>query len=267
MQAPLSVEEGPRAGSIEVTFTPVSNGAVIDYTLTGAPSGAQISPVRIPASGSAFRFTVTGLSCANLYKFGVAANYNDGSVSTDASAGARPCVVPDAPRNLRFDPGTEHQIGVSWDPPARDGGGSVTYDVSWNGTSKPDLTDTNYTITGLANFQTYLVTVAAKNDAGASQPPASGSVDLKHDPWPGTIGNNQLYPVNLREAPTTASRILSQFPVGGGQSVSVNCLTDGGAWVDPTGSPSGSTWYQLGNPSGYVATAYVITSSGVWRCS
>jgi hypothetical protein len=266
LQAPKSVTETPKEGSIEVTFTPVTRGGLTDYTLTDVPSDASVDPPSIPPSGTAYRFTVKGLSCATVYQFSVSANYSSGSVSTKASGGARPCTVPKAPDNLRFDTGTEHQIGVAWDATTDNGGASVKYVVSWSGKNSPDLTTTNYTITGLANFQTYLVSVAAKNDAGSSKPPASGSVDLKRGPWQGKIGNNQLYPVNLRADANTSSRILSQFPVGGGQSVTVHCIKDGGPWVDPTGSPSGSTWYQLDNPQGYVASAYVIVS-GVWKCS
>jgi hypothetical protein len=260
-QAPRSVTETAQAGSILVTFTPVSGGGVTGYTL----SGAGITPQRVPATGP-YRFTVTGLSCANQYRFSVSADYPSGSATTTAAAGARPCVAPDAPRNLRFDAGTQHRIGVDWDSPGSDGGGTVHYNVSWGGGQHTGLTGTSDSITGLTNFRSYTISVAAVNPAGSSQPPATGSVALRPpDTWSGTIGNNQLYEVRERSEPTTNSSIVRQYPAGGGQSVSVVCVTEGGAWVDPTGSPSGSTWYRL--TDGYVATAYVITSSGVWSCS
>jgi len=266
-QAPPSVTETAQSGSILVTFTPVGGGGARDYALTGAPGSASIAPQRIPGSGSAYRFTVTGLNCGTQYRFSVTANYPSGSASTTASAGARPCVVPGAPGNLRFDNGTQHQIGVAWDAPGNDGGASVHYDVAWGGGRHGGITGTGYTITGLTNFRDYTVSVAAVNPAGSSQPPATGSVGLRPGTWGGTIGNNQLYPVNVRQQPDTGSPIVHQFPAGGGQSVTVICETDGGAWRDPTGSPSGSTWYRISGPSGYVATAYVNTSSGVWSCS
>jgi hypothetical protein len=141
----------------------------------------------------------------------------------------------------------------------------VTYTVSWGGGNHPGLTRTSDTITGLANFANYTVTVAAVNPAGSSQPPATDSVALKPPgTWPGTIGNNQLYRVNVRDQPSTNGAIVGWFPAGGGQSVQVICKVDGDFWRDPTGSPSGSEWYQITNPPGYVASAYVITSAGVW---
>jgi hypothetical protein len=183
-----------------------------------------------------------------------------------AGSSARPCVAPDAPQNLQLDTGTEHRIGVGWDAPGTDGGGAVHYDVSWGSGHHDGLTGTRDTITGLTNFRNYTVSVAAVNPAGSSQPPATGSASLRPPgTWPGTIGNNQLYPVNERSQPNTSSSIVRQFPAGGGQSVTVECVTDGGGWVDPTGSPSGSTWYRVSG--GYVATAYVNTSSGVWSCT
>ncbi len=265
-QAPPTVSETGQAGSIEVMFTRVTSGGVTDYTLTGLPTGAQVDLTSIPASGSANRFTVTGLSCASEYTFGVSANYPSGALTTTASAAARPCVVPSAPQNLKFDTGAEQKIGVSWAAPANDGGAPVSYVVSWSGKNSPDLTATNYTITGLTNFQSYLVTVAAKNGAGASQPPASGSVELKHDPWPGNVWN-PLYPLNVREQADTGSQSLKVFPPGSSDAVSVKCWVVGGMWSDPTGSPGpDNKWYRITAPvTGYIAAGYVKTAPNVWK--
>jgi Bacterial SH3 domain len=142
----------------------------------------------------------------------------------------------------------------------------VTYTLSW-GAGSAQTGGTSHTITGLANFRTYTVSVTAHNAAGDS--PSSGSRQVSIVPagtWGGTIYNNAVYPVNVRSAPNTGASIVHQYPPGGGQSVSVICVTGGGSWQDPTGNPSGSTWFKVTYP-GYIATGYVSTGgAGVWDC-
>ena len=266
VKAPQSVTETPRAGSIHVTFTPVGAG-VTDYTLTGLPAGVTVPPV--PAGGAAY-FDVTGLTCGSTpYVFGVSANYPNGSAATQATAGALPCLAPGAPQGLKFDTATEHRIGVSWSPPASTNGGSVTYDVSWgSGSPHTGLTGTSDAITGLANFQSYLVTVTARNPAGASQPPASASVTLSAGPWAGHITNNAMYPVNERRSPQLSAPVVNQFPAGGNSAVSVGCVGPGDTWQDPVDKTlTGSTWYRLAGSNGWVASGYVSTATGVWACT
>jgi hypothetical protein len=235
------------------------------YTLSGLPSGATPNPTQV-APGSAYRFIVTGLTCAKPYQFSVVANYPTGQRATQASGGALPCVPPKAPTNVNLNTGTQHQIGVTWGAPSDNGGGNVTYQVSGAGSGPTN--GTSYTITGLKNFQNYSVTVAAVNAAGSSQPPATSSATLAPGrTWGGTIYNNSQYPVNVRAQPDTHSTSKGLFAVGGGQGVTVVCQTPGGSWQDPTGSPSGSTWYKIQySGDGYVATGYVNTSSAVWDC-
>ena len=257
--------ETPEAGSIRVTFTPVGAG-VTNYTLTGLPAGVSVPPV--PAGGPAY-FTVSGLTCTTKpYRFGVSANYPTGSATTQATAGALPCLAPGAPQNLKFDTSTEHRIGVSWSAPASDGGAPVTYEVSWGSSSHTGLTGTADTISGLTNFQSYLVTVAARNPAGLSQPPASGSVRLSAGPWSGHITNNSQYPVNERKTPHLSAQVVTQYPAGSNASVSVSCIGPGDTWQDPVDkSLTGSTWYQIAGSNGWVASGYISTATGVWSCT
>jgi len=264
---PGSVTQTAQAGSVLVTFTPASSGAVTHYTLAGLPAGATASPSHVPSSGP-YRFTVDGLACDREYSFSVVAHYPGTSAATDATAGARPCVAPGPPRNLSLDSGTQHQVRVTWSAPANDGGAPVTYTVSWGAGEHAGLSGTSDTIAGLTNFQTYTITVTARNPAGASQPPATATTSLRpRSTWGGTVTNTQ-FELYVRQQPTTESIILHVFPAGSGQAVSVVCLTSGGSWVDPTGSPSGNTWYRVSSPAnGFVAAGYVDTSSGVWSCS
>jgi Fibronectin type III domain len=262
-QAPGSVKQTPQPGSILVTFTPVSASNVTGYTLSGAPSGARVAPSQVPPSGAPFKFTVSNLNCGSKYRFGVTVHYSSGSATAWASSRVRPCVPPSDPRNLRLDAGTQHQIGVDWDPPASDGGDTVHYDVSGGGQTHRGLTKTSDTLTGLANFQDYTVTVTAKNQAGSRQPPASKSVALRAGPWSGTTWN-PLYTLSIRARPDKSSAVVYTFPVNSSVTVPANCIVPGGAWVDPTGTPSGSMWFKVSSPAtGYIAAGYVKVS-GVW---
>jgi Fibronectin type III domain len=269
-QAPGTVRQTPQAGSILVTFTPVSAiSQVINYTLSGQPSSATVKPPTIPASGTAYKFEVTGLRCGKTYQFSVTAHYAAGSASTKAGSAVRPCVAPSAPRNLSLSTSTERQLGVDWDPPTDDGGadpGTSRYDVSWNGGRHPGLNGTSDTITGLMNFDSYTVTVAARNFAGASEPPATKSVTLKAGPWGGTTWH-PLYDLSVRSGPNTGSSRILVFPPGSSDPVTVKCIVNGGPWTDPSGNgPNGSTWFRITQPvTGYIASGYVRTSPNVWK--
>ena len=96
------------------------------------------------------------------------------------SATAMPCVAPGPPSGLTTSV-SSGQIGVNWTAAASDGGGTVTYTVSWGSGSNAGLSGTSDTITGLANFQNYPVTVTADNQGGAGGS-ASAAVNLSAGP-------------------------------------------------------------------------------------
>lgn len=264
-QPPGSVTEQAQSGSILVQFTPATAAAPTGYTLTGTPAGATVTPTTVPAGGP-YQFTVTGLSCDQQYPFTVAADYPSGQQSATGAA-ARPCVAPQAPSNLNLDTGTPGQITASWGAPSDTGGGAVTYAVSWNGGSADAGTATSHTITGLANGSSYTVTVSATNAAGTSNPSATKTATLGTASQTGHIGGDALYPVNVRSGAGTNNGIVHTYPVGDTSAVQVTCQQTGGSWVDPTGSPSGDTWYKVSGPyAGYIATGYVTGVSGVPGC-
>jgi hypothetical protein len=266
LNPPESVSQKPQPGSIRVTFSPVSGAAPQRYTLTDVPAGAQIDPPEIKP-GQPYEFTVTGLDCAQTYQFTVVAHYPTGTTSAKAGAASRPCVAPDPPTKVRLATTTQRQLGVSWTPPASDGGGTVHFDLSWGVSSISDLTGTSHTITGLNNFATYTVSVAAVNFAGSSEPPSTVSgMIAPGTTWGGTITNNWLLPLNVRKGPDTSTQSIGSFPAGGGEHVDIICSTNGGHWADPSGNPSGNGWYKITSPAGYVAAGYVSTGSGIWTC-
>jgi hypothetical protein len=265
--APTGVTERSNPGSIDVTFTPSAGATPTGYTLTGVPAGATVNPPTVRPTGP-YHFTVTGLACQQ-YSFSVVANYPSGPLSA-SGVGVFACLVPDAPASVTLNTGTQHQITATWPATANAGGGTVTYQAAINGAAAVDVGGaTSRTFTGLTNFATYTMTVSARNPAGTSAPRPSGAKALSAGPWHGVIGNNAVLSVNLRADHTTSSASVGSFPPPGGQAVTVVCVyPNGGAWADPSGSPSGSSWYKVSAPgNGWVATGYVLNVSGVWECS
>ena len=126
--------------------------------------------------------------------------YSDPSKPVTARTNAD---APDAPGNLGLTPFRD-RIEVSWEAPADDRGSAVTRytvewteaaDTSWSSPSSHDVTDTSYTITGLADDTAYAVRVRAVNDVDAgdwSAPVETATLPIVE---PGAPVNLQLEPV------------------------------------------------------------------------
>jgi fibronectin type 3 domain-containing protein len=140
-----------------------------------------------------------------------------------AQIGAASVVVPTAPQSLAASAGSG-SVSLTWNPPASNGGGTITgYDV-YRGTSPggesatpvaTNVTTTSFTNTGLTNGTTYYYTVAAVNSAGIS--PQSNEASAT--------------PVLVQATPPSAPQSLSAT----GQSNSVTL-----SWIAPAsdgGSP------------------------------
>jgi hypothetical protein len=265
-QPPGSVTQLPKPGAIIVQFSPVSGDSPQSYTLTDVPGTAQLDHTSV-GPGGPYEFTVAGLDCAQQYQFTVVAHFPGGTTSAQAGSKARPCVAPDPPTNVTLATTTQKQLGVSWTAPASDGGGTVHYDLSWGSGSATGIASTSHTITGLQNFTTYTVSITAANPAGSRQPPTTMSGEIAPGTtWGGTIVNNNVLPLNVRQGADTSTKSVGQFAPPGGEHVNVICLASGGHWADPSGSPSGNGWYKITSPAGYVAAGYVSTSAAVWTC-
>lgn len=265
--SPHNVAEAAGPGYIDVTFSPSAGATPTGYAPANLPAGAVATPARVPAAGP-YSVRITGLDCAQAYPVTIDAVYPTASVGATGPA-THPCLPPGAPQGVALNTGTQHQVTASWSAPASDGGGAVTYQAAVNGGGPVDVgAATSHTFTGLANFAGYSVTVTASNGAGSSQPASSPGTQLAAGPWPGHIGNNSVDPVNLRAAPSTSAQILRQFPPNGHTPVTAVCVVTGSSWSDPSGSPSGNTWYRVSQPqAGYVATGYIPDISGVWWCT
>jgi hypothetical protein len=261
--APSNVSETAQRGSILVKFSPSAGATPIGYALSGAPAGATV------ASTGQYQFTVSGLSCGPTYPFTVVAHYPNGDLSA-SGPGALACLVPKAPASVSLDTGTQHQITASWPATTDDGGASVTYSAAISGGSAANVgTATSHTFTNLTNFKNYTVTVTATNGAGNSTPPASHAGSPSAGPWTGNLYNNALFRVNVRStknADPSCANCVTNYPPGSTQQFTVKCIDPGGSWADPTGSPTGNTWYRVTSPvTGWVGSGY-INVSGAWAC-
>ena len=185
-----------------------------------------------------------------------------------------PPLPPTAPQQLSAQV-SQHQVQLSWSPPASSGGGAVSYTVGW-GSGSAHTAGTSYTITGLSNFQTYPVTVTASTPAGQSQPVAQSVSVSPGTTWHYNVSSWVTLPLNIRTGPSTADGILTTLNPAGGVPVQVACQVRGGGYTDPTGTPSfpgGAVWDKLSS-GGYIADGYINTPSAssnqfsapIWQC-
>lgn len=267
--APVSPLAAAGPGYVDVSWRPpASGGPVSGYRIAVSPAAGSQTTTG-PTSAR-----ISGLNCGTTYSFTVSSVGSRGEQVPAQPVTAMSCLPPGPPQGLStsVSPG---QIAASWSAPASDGGGTVTYAVSWGSGSHPGLTGTSDTITGLANFQVYTVTVTAANGAGTGGT-ASASVNLAAGPWGFNITNNHVYALNVRSGPSTGTSILGSFAPNSYAPVQVICQVSGGSYADPSGSPAGNIWDEIvyGGGSGYVADGYVTTpnssantfSPPIWPC-
>jgi hypothetical protein len=235
-----------------------------------SPSGGSQSPT------GATSVHFTGLACGTTYSFTVYSVGAGGQKVGAAPASAQPCLAPSAPQGLSPQL-SQHQIQLSWSPPATPGGGTVSYSVSWGGGSPQAATGTSYTISGLTNFQTYTVTVSASSQAG---PGGSASTTVTVQPgtsWSHAVSTWVTIALSIRTGPGKSYPAVRT--VLGGAPVQIECQEpNGGGYTDPGSThkpsfPSPAVWDKLTDGT-YVADGYINTpnassnqlSPPIWQC-
>jgi uncharacterized repeat protein (TIGR01451 family) len=190
---PNNVQATAGDGQATVSWTELSGGgAVSSYTVHNsfASNGTTVPDIIVaPPAGSTVPPTsalVTGLTNGVTYQFEVSAA-NDSGVSPFSSPSnsvtPHAITVPGAPTAVTATAGNA-QAGVSWAPPADDGGSPITsYTVTALVGGVPTGTPvtvaapaTSAVISGLTNGTTYTFTVHATNGigAGAESAPSNG---------------------------------------------------------------------------------------------
>jgi hypothetical protein len=159
------------AGNAEATITftqPTNNGGqpILSYTVVSSPGG-------ITRTDAASPIVIFGLTNGQSYTFTVFATTaaGNGDTSVASSPGVIPLGPPGAPTITGVTVGN-HQATVSFNAPASNGGSAI---VTYTATAYPGgISNTgstpSITINGLANGQTYTITVTATNTVGVGVP-------------------------------------------------------------------------------------------------
>jgi hypothetical protein len=157
----------PKPGTARVTWAaPATDGGapVSRYTVTASPSGKTCS------TDGARSCTVTGLAGGRSYAFTVRAFTSNGAGSASPPGVAGVLLNPaSAPRSLKVE-AAGSAARVSWQAPARSGGGRLlTYTVRV-GDEVCSTRKTQCTVAGLALGRSYSVSVVAVTTGGRSLP-------------------------------------------------------------------------------------------------
>lgn len=236
------------AGNTQATVTwtaPASNGgsAITSYTAAVATvnGAAPASPISVTVNAPATTATLTGLTNGSAYTFTVTATNSAGtSLASAATAPVTPAAPtgPVAPTGVTAVAGNA-QASVTWQVPASDGGSPITsYTVSVNTVNGAapatpisvtvNAPATTAVVTGLTNGSVYTFVVTATNAIGASpasnpcggvtpQPPAADMAITQTPLFPGTVGVNLTYTLNVvHNGPSTATgvSVTDQLPAG-----------------------------------------------------
>jgi hypothetical protein len=168
----LPVVTGYGSQSVSLAWLgPLSNGGanVTGYSVEVSPP----CPSCTGKSPAGLSTTIGGLSNGITYSFVVRAVNAAGNGAGTVAVQATPKTVPSAPTSVVTGTTGDHQVNLSWSPPASDGGSPITgylVDISpvcllcagWGPTG------TSTTISGLANGVEYSFTVKAVNSEGVS---------------------------------------------------------------------------------------------------
>ena len=251
--APQRLRSEP--GDAQVTLTwaaPASNGgsAILRYEYAVDDSGTWID------AGDDLEETVPGLTNGQRYTVAVRA-VNAAGAGPAAEVTGTPVTTPDAPQDLRSEPG-DAQVTLRWDAPASDGGSPILryeYAVDDSGTWIDAGGDLEATVRDLTSGQSYAVAVRAVNAAGAG--PAAEVT--------GTPVTTPGAPQRLRSEPGDAQVTLRwDAPASDGGSPILRyeyALDDSGTWIDAGGDLE-ATVRDLTNGQSYAVAVRAVNAAG-----
>jgi predicted phage tail protein len=185
---------------VRLKWTPDAQGtSYVIYYMSDRDPNRVVKFDTVTGAGT----TVSHLTNGTTYHFWIAADVAENVVSNVASA-TPAAEAPGAPTGLTATPGNA-QVTLKWNPPASDGGATVTgykvYVGSTAGFTRGDpftsVTGTIATVPNLTNGTTYYFQVTAVNSAGegqASEVPATPAAEAPGAPTglTATPGNAQV---------------------------------------------------------------------------
>ncbi len=254
----LGVTGGDR--EVELSWTaPASNGG---DTITGYEYEQSGSGTWISTGGTDTTYTVFNLTNGQPYRFRVRAlnSVGEGAASA-ASANVTPARAPDAPTGLGATV-SDQQVVLIWTAPASNGGATILryeYELDNSGTwISTGGTDTDYTVTGLTNGQSYTFRVRAANRVGAGL--ASNS---QSDTPTATLVAPDT-PTGLSLTPGNGQVMLGWVqPSGGAALTHYEYELDGsGTWTSTGSAAPSTTVMGLTNDQSYAFRVRAVNSAG-----
>ena len=253
--------------SLEVNWTAPSNtGPAIDNYDLRYREGGSGSWTNGPPNVSGTSATISGLTESTSYQVQVLARNAEGNSpwSLPGSGQTGALGAPDVPHSLDAMPGNG-QVMLSWVQPS--GGAEVTgyeYEQDLSGTwISTGSTDTDYTVTGLTNGQSYTFRVRAANSAGRSA---------------ASTASASVTPATVPGAPTSLSATVSDQRVdliwtapasNGGQSITDYEYEQGGSgtWISTGGTATSYMVHNLTNGQPYRFRVRALNSVGAGAAS
>lgn len=254
--APANVVATPGNGRVTLTWT-ASPNAVTYRVYSGASQGAEGATAVTSSNGTSA--LVTGLTNGSTYYFIVKAFDNLGNPSPASSeVSAALVAVPPAPSNVVATPGNG-LVYLSWGA----SGGATTYRIYLGSASGAEGTTpaassngTTGVVSGLANGNTYYLTVKAYNSVGFSV--ASNEVSI-------TLPGAPQAPTNVSAIPGNGVVYLSWSPSAGATTYRIYVGPASGAeGTTPVASSNGTTGAVPGliNGNTYYFTVKAYNSAG-----
>ena len=178
----LTAKPVPGGGAVELSWgqEPFDGGAPITGYIVNVNGGSGSGPRSIGSTQT--RYVVDGLSNGTVYSFTVQAENEVGPSKPSSRASAKPDRIPDpaADLRLRYEPGTQRQLVLTWREPKGDNPGTPVQQrdvtLSSPGGSVPgactpaQASAQRCVFTGLTNGAQYTARVVLTNAAGPSEP-------------------------------------------------------------------------------------------------